>query len=88
MNKYYKDRDFPEVKVSNADIVAVIENPEQLERVVREQNELVDRIWALESAARSLRNAQRAYMSNRGNQELGKAVAVAAKALDVVLGDA
>lgn len=35
---WYKDRDFPEVKQSNADIVAVIENPKQLERVILEYN--------------------------------------------------
>lgn len=37
---YYKDRDFPEVKTSNSDIVAVIPNPDHLERVIRDYNEL------------------------------------------------
>jgi len=46
------------------------------------------KLEALTNAARALRSAQRWYMSNRGNQEAGKAVAVAAKELDVVLGDA
>jgi hypothetical protein len=45
------------------------------------------RITNLEAAARSLRAAQKNYMANRGNQEAGKAVAVAAKELDRVLGD-
>lgn len=39
---WYKDRDFPEVKASNSDIVAVIENPAQLERVIREYNQLLE----------------------------------------------
>jgi hypothetical protein len=37
---WYKDRDFPEVKASNADIVAVIRNPKQLQRVIDEYNNL------------------------------------------------
>lgn len=41
-NEWYKDRDFPEVKASNADIIAVIENPQQLERVIREYNQLLE----------------------------------------------
>ena len=46
------------------------------------------KLEALTLAARALRSAQRWYLANRGNQEAGKAVAVAAKELDVVLGDA
>jgi hypothetical protein len=49
MKKWYKDRDFPEIKNSNSDIIAVITDPKQLERVIQEQNELVDRITFLES---------------------------------------
>lgn len=37
---WYKDRDFPEVKASNSDIVAVIENPDQLRRVIDEYNRM------------------------------------------------
>lgn len=37
---WYKDRDFPEIKASNADVVAVIKDPKQLERVIRDYNEL------------------------------------------------
>jgi hypothetical protein len=40
------------------------------------------------NAARALRAAQRAYMADRGNEELGKAVGAAAAELDRVLGDA
>lgn len=38
--RWYKDRDFPEVKTSNSDIVAVIENPKQLGRVINDYNAL------------------------------------------------
>ena len=48
---------------------------------------LSGRFSSLEAAARKLRAAQKNYMANRGNQEAGKAVAVAAKELDQVLGD-
>lgn len=41
---------------------------------------------ALKTASVALRNAQKAYMANRGNQEYGKQVAVKAKELDEVLG--
>lgn len=47
--KWYKDRDFPEVKLSNADILAVIERPKELERVIQLQNELVDKLWLAEA---------------------------------------
>jgi hypothetical protein len=40
------------------------------------------------TAARNLRAAQRAYLADRGNEELGKAVGTAAAELDRVLGDA
>lgn len=40
---------------------------------------------ALRAAAGSLRHAQKAYMADRGNEALGKAVAVAAARLDAVL---
>ena len=51
-------------------------------------DKLSARVSSLEVASRNLRAAQKNYMSNRGNQEAGKAVAVAAKELDKVLGDA
>lgn len=35
---YFKDRDFPEVKTSNSDIVAHIPDPKQLKRVVDDYN--------------------------------------------------
>jgi len=41
-NRWYKDRDFPEVKASNSDIVAVIERPKELERVIDEHNAALD----------------------------------------------
>lgn len=46
---------------------------------------LFNRIEKLEVAAQNLRQAQKSYMANRGNQEFGKTVAVAAKELDRVL---
>lgn len=55
---WYKDRDFTEVKASNADIIAVIENPKQLQRVIDEYNKLED-MW-LES-----RSALSACMADR-----------------------
>jgi hypothetical protein len=54
--RWYKDRDFPEVKVSNADIIAVIENPKQLQRVIDEHNAVLDRIWELEKEVTDIRN--------------------------------
>lgn len=45
---WYKDRDFPEIKSSNSDIVAVVENPKQLDRIIREHNKLVDYVMSLE----------------------------------------
>ena len=39
----------------------------------------------LAAAALALRNAQRAYMADRGNDKLGRAVASAAEVLDVIL---
>ncbi len=55
LNPYYKDRDFPEVKVSNADIVAVIKNPNQLQRVIEEHNTLVDMVHDYEDSVEILR---------------------------------
>lgn len=60
----------------------VISNP------LVELEQLKNKFKVLEQAARKLRQAQRSYMANRGNQELGKQVALMAKELDVVLGDA
>ena len=55
MDRWYKDRDFPEVKASNADIVAVIERPKELARVIKEHNELIDYIWELEHENKKLK---------------------------------
>lgn len=41
-NRYYKDRDFPEIKVSNAEIVAVVPNLQQLQRLIIEHNILLE----------------------------------------------
>ena len=41
---WYKDRDFPEVKASNAYIIAVVERPHELERVIAIHNSLVDKV--------------------------------------------
>lgn len=40
--KWYKDRDFPEVKSGNDHIVAVIYHPEGLQQVINLQNELLE----------------------------------------------
>jgi hypothetical protein len=53
-------------------------------------NKMAVRITKLEKvvqAAVNLREAQKAYMANRGSQEHGKNVAVAAKAVDEALAE-
>lgn len=35
---WYKDRDFPEIKISNAEIVAVVEDKIQLQKIIDEHN--------------------------------------------------
>lgn len=45
----------------------------------------LERANALEAAAEALRVAQRTYMANRGDNELGKKVAEAAENLDKAL---
>lgn len=65
-----------------------IEMEETIENLWAQNQILKTRVANLEVAARKLRTAQKNYMANRGNQEAGKAVAVAAKELDLVLGDA
>ena len=65
-----------------------IETEETIENLWAQNQMLKTRVSNLEAAARKLRAAQKNYMANRGNQEAGKAVAVAAKELDQVLGDA
>jgi hypothetical protein len=47
---------------------------------------LAQEIEALRKAGNNLRDAQKAYMENRGNQELGKKVGEMAAKLDEVLG--
>jgi predicted component of type VI protein secretion system len=64
MQYYYKDRDFSEVKVSNSDIVAVIENPEQLERIIREHNHLVDQLIDSIEREAKLREEFQALLNN------------------------
>ena len=63
------------------------ENEETIGNLLSQNESLSKRVTNLEAAARKLRAAQKNYMANRGNQEAGKAVAVAAKELDQVLGD-
>lgn len=46
---------------------------------------LAQEIEALREAGNNLRNAQKAYMADRGNNELGKKVGEMAQALDDVL---
>lgn len=42
--RWYKDRDFPEVKSGNDDIVAVIQDPLQLERVINSHNKVLSEL--------------------------------------------
>jgi hypothetical protein len=67
--------------------------PCEVERLRKRVNDLLDannreveRRRAVEGGARKLRSAQRAYMADRGNETLGKAVGSAAAELDVLLG--
>lgn len=41
----------------------------------------------LVEAVTKLRQAQKAYMADRGNEDLGKAVGIAAKEVDAILGE-
>lgn len=58
----------------------------QLDALKEESERLKARVAELEYAARGLRSCQKEYMLNRGNDEIGKSVAEAAKYLDEVLG--
>lgn len=62
---------------------------EELERKLKEQNEMrlvaEGKLEELSISAWNLRLAQKAYMADRGNDALGKAVAEAAQALDFLL---
>jgi len=46
MSRWYKDRDFPEIKCTrfndSSEILAVVPNPKQLERLIEVHNEVVD----------------------------------------------
>ena len=44
-----------------------------------------EQLLAVVKVAESLRETQKAYMANRGNEELGKAVGKAAEYMDAVL---
>lgn len=46
---WYKDRDFSEVKSGNDDVVAVIENPEQLQRILYSHNILLGKYQELQT---------------------------------------
>lgn len=51
----------------------------------RHRDRLVDKIAELKTAVLKLRHAQKTYMANRGNDELGKKVAEAAEEVDKLL---
>src|ERR1700676_1787405 len=63
--KYYKDRDFPEVKLSNSDIVAAIPNPKQLQRIIAEQNDLIDQLISKDEEIERLRTEIQALKSDK-----------------------
>jgi len=48
-NRWYKDRDFPEIKTSNADILAVVERPKDLQRLIDEHNAVLNELHTLQS---------------------------------------
>lgn len=58
---------------------------ERVQGLLESNNREVERRRSIEGAARNLRAAQTAYMADRGNDELGKAVGAAAVELDHVL---
>lgn len=59
---WYKDRDFPEVKASNSDIVAVIPSVKQLMRVISEYNTVENRNHELYDENLDLRTTLRLAM--------------------------
>jgi hypothetical protein len=61
INPWYKDRDFPEVKESNADIVAYIPRTKDLERVIRQYNALIDIIDQKNREIRDLKDIVKIY---------------------------
>lgn len=56
LRQWYKDRDFPEVKASNSDIIAVIERPEQLQRVIDSHNKLLEEISSRDKSMQAMRD--------------------------------
>lgn len=54
---------------------------DEIERLKRLKDKLLQ-------AAKNLREAQKVYMQNRGNEELGAKVGVASQALDVAIEEA
>ena len=42
LERWYEDRDFPEIKSSNADIVAVVIDKKDRTRIIEEHNTLVE----------------------------------------------
>lgn len=79
---------FKDVKSMAASLVSQADGPEdRVKELLQANNREVDRRREIATAARDLRAAQKAYLADRGNDELGRKVAVAAASLDRVLGD-
>lgn len=63
--KYYKDEDFPEIRLSSTDIVAIIPNPKELQRIILEQNDLIDRLVSKDEEIEHLRIRIKVLESNK-----------------------
>lgn len=57
MLEWYKDRDFPEIKVSNAEILAVVPNPKHLHSLVEIHNAVLGANAKMLEAMRVMRGA-------------------------------
>lgn len=79
---WYKDRDFPEIKSSNSDIVAVIEDPNQLKRVLEEHNDLVYQLDACFADIKALTRFMDDNKKLRSTLTLALGVVEAAKKVD------
>jgi rubrerythrin len=81
---WYKDRDFPEVKrtVSGepAEILAVIEDPKQLEKIVKVHNDEVETLWIrvkeLEAEVKRLHDKYDLQLLVKRNEAMSKFVDV------------
>lgn len=75
------------VGLLNKAMNAIDGNRDGMDAVIGDIEEAMLGVGSLLNAARNLRAAQRAYMADRGNHELGRVVAQRAQELDEVLSE-